>query len=746
MMKQRYAAKISALLAAAMLGGSMLPVCAEEVTLPSAALGDVSVADETEQATNTVKISANYYAEENNQYTVQFTALSAIPAFTKLEARVTYKDASVISAAFDSAVLKDAVKDVLRGEDYASYTLQYETAAEIKEKTRIFSLTVRSEKAPDDQNLVLSAIAVTQADGTVTQLTPDMTIQSGPIVPELNEDETAAYDALIALPVADTLSFYQKDGALTDLDALQSTVQKATEKYTALPAKSRENINAVMEYNGYRIDNAERLTAIVKGMNNALGAIEIASVLKDLTEKTVMNYQFLLDVFQKKKDYINLGSLPKDSAPLTEVQETLQALESASALLKTAYAAASYADKAYACEDQIGVIQGLSAHKYYADYLSSLNTQIDTLTKEVTDQYTGRDKENILSILGKSKTTIEMIEKGMNDLPIMTVGTISIRNTYTVSFTRKSALSDSLTVKIVVTVKDKNGTVLDTAEKEFPADQNALNINILARSTYPKNEYVTVSAVYLVNGAEFPIDSKECKAMYFASADTPGGIGRPSNGGGSSSGGTKDNDNKGGGTLFPGASDEPETPSQDTEDQELFRDLGNHAWAKDAIEKLYYAGIVNGMEKDIFQPAGQVTREQFANMVTQLFGLSTKATKTNFKDVDENAWYAPYITAALQAGYIQGQSEEYFGIGEPIMRQDMATILYRALGNQNSKAVLSFTDQDSIAAYATDAIAELVGLGIVNGYEDGSFQPRGTATRAEAAKMIYGIYTYLNKE
>ena len=364
----------------------------------------------------------------------------------------------------------------------------------------------------------------------------------------------------------------------------------------------------------------------------------------------------------------------------------------------------------------------------------------------MTDQYTGRDKENILSILGKSKTTIEMIEKGMNDLPSMTVGTISIRNTYTVGFTRKSTLSDSMTVKIAVTVKDKNGTVLDTAEKEFPADQKALNINILAKSTYPKNEYVTVSAVYIVNGAEFPIDSKECKAMYFASADTPAGIGRPSNGGGSSSGVTKDNDNKGGGTLFPGASDEPETPSQDTEDQELFRDLGNHAWAKDAIEKLYYAGIVNGMEKDIFQPAGQVTREQFAKMVTQLFGLSTKATKTNFKDVDENAWYAPYITAALQAGYIQGQSEEYFGIGEPIMRQDMATILYRALGNQNSKAVLSFTDQDSIAAYATDAIAELVGLGIVNGYEDGSFQPRGTATRAEAAKMIYGIYTYLNKE
>lgn len=79
------------------------------------------------------------------------------------------------------------------------------------------------------------------------------------------------------------------------------------------------------------------------------------------------------------------------------------------------------------------------------------------------------------------------------------------------------------------------------------------------------------------------------------------------------------------------------------------------------------------------------------------------------------------------------------------MRQDMATILYRAMGDQNSKAILDFSDVDDIASYATDAIAELVGLSIINGYEDGSFKPRGTATRAEAAKMIYGVYQYLNK-
>ena len=78
------------------------------------------------------------------------------------------------------------------------------------------------------------------------------------------------------------------------------------------------------------------------------------------------------------------------------------------------------------------------------------------------------------------------------------------------------------------------------------------------------------------------------------------------------------------------------------------------------------------------------------------------------------------------------------------MRQDMATILYRAIGEQNSRAVLDFTDTDNIAPYAEDAISELVGIGVLSGYEDGSFKPRGTATRAEAAKVIWGIYNIIN--
>ena len=54
-------------------------------------------------------------------------------------------------------------------------------------------------------------------------------------------------------------------------------------------------------------------------------------------------------------------------------------------------------------------------------------------------------------------------------------------------------------------------------------------------------------------------------------------------------------------------------------------------------------------------------------------------------------------------------------------------------------ASAAFTDQADIKA--TDAVDMLVALGVVDGFEDGSFQPNGTVTRAQMAKMIYVLRT-----
>ena len=50
----------------------------------------------------------------------------------------------------------------------------------------------------------------------------------------------------------------------------------------------------------------------------------------------------------------------------------------------------------------------------------------------------------------------------------------------------------------------------------------------------------------------------------------------------------------------------------------------------------------------------------------------------------------------------------------------------------------AFTDSADIEA--TEAVDTLSALGVINGYEDGSFKPNGTVTRAEMAAMIYIVH------
>ena len=59
------------------------------------------------------------------------------------------------------------------------------------------------------------------------------------------------------------------------------------------------------------------------------------------------------------------------------------------------------------------------------------------------------------------------------------------------------------------------------------------------------------------------------------------------------------------------------------------------------------------------------------------------------------------------------------------------------IGFFESVQEIEFTDRDQIADYAKQAVEQMQKMGIVNGYSDGSFNPQGTATRAEAAKIIY---------
>lgn len=92
------------------------------------------------------------------------------------------------------------------------------------------------------------------------------------------------------------------------------------------------------------------------------------------------------------------------------------------------------------------------------------------------------------------------------------------------------------------------------------------------------------------------------------------------------------------------------------------------------------------------------------------------------RNVDDEAWYITYIRKAVNSGIIKGISEDEFGIGRELTREDMAVIIVRILKSEKEISYdEKFMDDSEISDYAREAVYLLRTLGIVKGNEDGKY-------------------------
>lgn len=219
-------------------------------------------------------------------------------------------------------------------------------------------------------------------------------------------------------------------------------------------------------------------------------------------------------------------------------------------------------------------------------------------------------------------------------------------------------------------------------------------------------------------------------------------------GGGSGASGGSGGGGRGpsGGGIYIGSDDlqiKDGTKLEPLDEDELnagrFVDVSNDYWAKDYIEKLAERKVVLGNENNFFEPERSITREEFTKMIVVAFDMTLKPGNTAFKDVETSAWYADYVVTAQKAGIINGISEDEFGIGKEITRQDMAVMIARVLRRANADftgTAKQFADEAVIADYAKDDVISLSKIDIISGDENSNMNPVQNATRAEAAKMI----------
>ena len=179
-----------------------------------------------------------------------------------------------------------------------------------------------------------------------------------------------------------------------------------------------------------------------------------------------------------------------------------------------------------------------------------------------------------------------------------------------------------------------------------------------------------------------------------------------------------------------------------------FDDLDTVSWAYEAISALADAKIISGKSDTKFAPRDKIKREEFVKMIVSALDEEPSQYTDTFKDVNENDWYAGYVLKAYQLNIVNGIGNDLFGSGANVTRQDMAVIIYNAMAKKEinlETQELAFSDKDLISDYAKHAVSALTKAGIISGLDDNTFNPAGDATRAEAAKMIYGMYSIIKK-
>ena len=179
-----------------------------------------------------------------------------------------------------------------------------------------------------------------------------------------------------------------------------------------------------------------------------------------------------------------------------------------------------------------------------------------------------------------------------------------------------------------------------------------------------------------------------------------------------------------------------------------FDDVPAGHWAERNIKRLAARQIVKGESPARFAPDRPVTRAEFAVLLARALRLEAPASPDGeaiFADVRADAWYAAELRAVAEAGIIRGRGDGRFAPEEPIAREEMAVMIMRALAlmagpsDGEPAAGLPYRDLAEISEWAREAVAQAHALGIMNGRGGGLFEPKGTATRAESAKVIAAI-------
>ena len=189
-------------------------------------------------------------------------------------------------------------------------------------------------------------------------------------------------------------------------------------------------------------------------------------------------------------------------------------------------------------------------------------------------------------------------------------------------------------------------------------------------------------------------------------------------------------------------------------------------WYHEAVDYALEEGLFQGVSDTEFAPEQGMTRAMFVTTLYRMadpddlapFFETLKEPKREevdtappeepealrFTDVPTGAWYEAAVYWAAENGIVTGYPDGRFAPDDLLTREQLAVILHRfaehlGRNTDTDASVAVFTDASAVSDYAKDALGWAYGVGLIQGTKDGkglSLQPKGTATRAQAAAIL----------
>ena len=172
-----------------------------------------------------------------------------------------------------------------------------------------------------------------------------------------------------------------------------------------------------------------------------------------------------------------------------------------------------------------------------------------------------------------------------------------------------------------------------------------------------------------------------------------------------------------------------------------FSDVKKTDWCTDAVEFASVSGLFQGTSSTTFSPNTPMNRAMLVSVLWRMEGKPSAAQSAGFGDVAADAWYVGAVNWAAANGIVSGYTTDAFGPTKQVTRQQFAAILsryakYCGYDVSGAADLSKFTDQAQTGDWAKAAMAWAVDEGLISGTTSTTLSPTVVTTRAQVATIL----------